>query len=267
MGDETQKAPVNDGPAEVDAASGAELSGEEKTAKKNKLLHLGVIMDGNRRWAVSHKFQSVIEGHRVGTRRFIDLCSWCVDEKIPNVTVFAFSTENWKRSKEEVQGIFELMEYFFQNEIDTCIEKGVKLRILGDRLRLSEKSQKIIETAEKRTAAGNKLNAQIAINYGGRDELLRAIKKLYKEKRDDPAFFENLSEESFGKYLDTDGLTKMDLIIRTGAAGRKRTSGFFPWQSVYAELYFLDILWPDFSKDDLAQAIKWYKDATIKEGA
>jgi undecaprenyl diphosphate synthase len=235
----------------------------------NELRHLGVIMDGNRRWARSHKFQSVIEGHRIGTRRFIDLCEWCMDEKISYVTVFAFSTENWKRSNEEVQGIFNLMEEFFHNEIDTCIEKGVRLRILGDRLGLSEKSQKIIENAELRTKDCGKLNAQIAINYGGHDELLRAVKKLYHEKHGDSAFFEAISEKDFENYLDTNGLPfpNMDLVIRTGADGRKRTSGFFIWQVAYAELYFLDTLWPDFSKDDFVKAVNWYKEVIRNMGA
>jgi undecaprenyl diphosphate synthase len=226
-------------------------------------------MDGNRRWARGHKFQSVIEGHRIGTRRFINLCEWCVDKKIPYVTVFAFSKENWKRSNEEVQGIFNLMEEFFHNEIDTCIEKGVKLRILGDRSGLSEKSQKTIENAELRTRDCGKLNAQIAINYGGHDELLRAVKKIYRDRHDDPAFFETLSEEDFENYLDTGGLPfpNMDLVIRTGADGRKRTSGFFLWQTAYAEFYFLDTLWPDFSKDDLVKAVNWYKEVVRNMGA
>lgn len=240
---------------------------EKKAA--NELRHLGVIMDGNRRWAKSHKFQSVIEGHRIGTRRFIDLCEWCEDEKIPYVTVFAFSKENWKRPKEEVQGIFNLMEEFFHNEIDTCIEKGVRLRILGDRSGLSERSLKVIKGAELRTKNCDKLNAQIAINYGGHDELLRAIKKLYQENHSDSDFFENISEKDFECYLDTNDLLfpNMDLVIRTGADGRKRTSGFFLWQAAYAELYFLDVLWPDFSKDDLIKAVDWYKGVVRNMGA
>lgn len=233
----------------------------------NQLTHVGVIMDGNRRWARSHTLQSVVEGHRAGTRRFIDLCSWCVDEQISYLTVFAFSTENWKRSQEEVQGIFKLMDFFFQTEIDTCIEKGVRLSIAGDRSRLSEHSRRIIRDAELRTGDCKKLRAQIAINYGGRDEILRAIKKLYAEKHDDRRFFETLSEEGFENYLDSQGFPSIDLLIRTGADSRKRTSGFFPWQSVYAELYFLDTLWPDFSKEDLKKAIGWYRGVARNIGA
>ena len=232
--------------------------------KKNELNHLGVIMDGNRRWAKSHKLESVIEGHRAGTRRFIDLCSWCIDENIPCVTVFAFSTENWDRPEIEVKGIFDLMEYFFKTELDTCIKQGVRLRILGDRTRLSENSQKIIADAEERTKDCDKLNMQIAINYGGRDEIFRAIKKLYAKIQAGAVSLENLSEKDFEKCfekcLDTAELInpRIDLVIRTGADGRKRTSGFFPWQTVYAELYFLDVLWPDFSKDDLKKAVDWF---------
>jgi undecaprenyl diphosphate synthase len=242
-------------------------------SEENKLNHLGVIMDGNRRWARSHKFESVMEGHRVGTRRFIDLCSWCIDENIPYVTVFAFSTENWNRPEKEVNGIFELMEYFFTTEIDVCIKQGVRLRILGDRTRLSENSQKIIHDAELRTKDCDKLNMQIAINYGGRNEIFRAIKKLFAKIQTGAVFLENLSEkdfeECFEKCLDTAELLypKIDLVIRTGAGGRKRTSGFFPWQTVYAELCFLDVLWPDFSKDDLKKAVDWYKGVERNIGA
>jgi len=237
--------------------------------KQNKLDHLGVIMDGNRRWAKGHKFESVIEGHRAGTRRFIDLCSWCIDENIPYVTVFAFSTENWNRPTIEVNGIFDLMEYFFKTELDTCIKQGVRLRILGDKTRLSENSQKIICDAEIRTKDCDKLNMQIAINYGGRDEILRAIKKLYAKIQIGAVSLENLSEEDFDECLDTAGLVhpQIDLVIRTGADGRKRTSGFFPWQAVYAELYFLDVLWPDFSKNDLKKAVDWYKGVERNIGA
>jgi len=237
--------------------------------KQNKLDHLGVIMDGNRRWAKGHKLESVIEGHRAGTRRFIDLCSWCIDENIPYVTVFAFSTENWNRPAIEVNGIFDLMEYFFKTELDTCIKQGVRLRILGDKTRLSENSQKIICDAEIRTKDCDKLNMQIAINYGGRDEILRAIKKLYAKIQIGAVSLENLSEEDFDECLDTAGLVhpQIDLVIRTGADGRKRTSGFFPWQAVYAELYFLDVLWPDFSKNDLKKAVDWYKGVERNIGA
>jgi len=241
-------------------------------SEKNELRHVGIIMDGNRRWARSHGWaQQVIEGHRAGSKRFIDLCSWCIDENIPYVTVYAFSTENWKRSQEEVQGIFKLMEYFFETEIDNCIKKGVRLRILGDRTRLSDNSQKIIADAELRTSDCTTLNAQIALNYGGRDEIFRAVKKLYAKIQNGAATLENLSEENFEELfeecLDTAGLPQIDLVIRTGANGRKRTSGFFPWQTVYSELYFLDVLWPDFSRDDLKTAVNWYNEVERNMGA
>jgi undecaprenyl diphosphate synthase len=238
--------------------------------EENKLNHLGVIMDGNRRWARSHKFESVVEGHRSGAKRFVDLCEWCIEEKIPNVTVFAFSTENWNRSDEEVQGIFNLMEEFFKTEIDTCIRQGVRVRILGERTRLSENSRKVIANAEALTKDCGKLNAQIAVNYGGRDEIMRAIKTLYAKIQKGDVLPEKLSpgefEAEFEKCLDTAGLPDIDFVIRTGSTGRKRTSGFFPWQTVYAELYFIDILWPDFSKKDLQDAIAWYKGVQINMG-
>lgn len=232
----------------------------------NDLQHIGIIMDGNRRWAQQHKLRAVVEGHREGTKRFIDLCSWCIEKNIPYVTVYAFSTENWNRSQEEVRGIFDLMEEFFKTEIDTCIEKGVKLRILGSRAKLKDDTTAIIEQAEKRTAACVKLNAQIAINYGGKDEIIRAVKKLYEGGKNNPRFPETLTEGEFEQCLDTVGIPEMDLVIRTGAGGRKRLSGFFPWQSVYAELVFQETLWPDFSKQDLVRAIEFYRTVQRNRG-
>jgi undecaprenyl diphosphate synthase len=223
-------------------------------------------MDGNRRWAKKNMLKTVIDGHRAGTQKFIDLCSWCVDEKIPYVTVFAFSTENWNRAQEEVRGIFDLMEEFFRTEIQTCIEKGVKLTILGDRAKLKRESQETIKNAEYRTKDCSALHAQIAINYSGRDEIIRGIKKLLAQSDGTQSFIGSFTDEAFEKYLDTAGMPDIDLIIRTGASGRKRLSGFFPWQSVYAELIFLDVLWPDFLKDDLINAINWFKDVERLKG-
>jgi undecaprenyl diphosphate synthase len=233
----------------------------------NKLQHLGIIMDGNRRWAKKNMLKTVTEGHKIGARRFIDLCSWCIDENIQYVTVYAFSVENWSRPQEEIDGIFDLIEYFFNNEIENCIKNGVRLRILGDRAKLKQSTQNIVEDAENKTRECAKLNAQIALNYTGRDEIIRSINKLFAKRKEEKSFDKDVTAEEFEKYLDTAGIPDIDLVIRTGADGRKRLSGFFPWQSVYAELNFLDLLWPDFSKKDLVDAIAWYNEIKRLKGA
>jgi undecaprenyl diphosphate synthase len=245
-----------------------------KNKEPNELVHLGVIMDGNRRWAKQHAL-STLMGHHEGTKRFVDLCEWCIDEKIKYLTVYAFSTENKRRSKEEVDGIFNLMAEFFTTEIDRCIKNGVRLRIVGDRTDkelITPERLKVIEGAEAKTADCSTLQAQIAINYGGRSEILRAIEKLLYEHELKESFEsalkepkvddkEKKAEKVFEQCLDTSVLEHpdIDLMIRTGAEGRCRLSGFFPWQTVYSEFRFLDVLWPDFSQQDLHEAAEWYK--------
>jgi len=224
-------------------------------------------MDGNRRWAKRNALKSVVEGHRRGARRFVDLCSWCIGENIPCLTVFAFSTENFNRNTEEVKCIFMLMKEFFENEISACLENGVRIKVIGNRSRMSSEDIKVIEAAERQSKDCDKLSVQIAIGYGGRDEIVRAVKKIVQSEGGKPDFQETFDEDAFGSYLDTGGLADVDLIIRTGAAGRKRLSGFLPWQSVYAELMFLDVLWPDFSKDDLMNAVKWYQSVPRNRGS
>ncbi len=230
----------------------------------NRVRHLGVIMDGNRRWAKQHMFASVMRGHEKGVDTFIDLCEWCENAGIPYLTVYAFSTENWKRSQQEVADLFKLMRRFFVDEIHRCVEKGVRVVVIGNLSPLSAEDRKIIRDAEELTRNCSTLYLQIALSYGGRDELLRAVRAFSEDVAAGRKQPEDISEELFESYLDTAGVPDMDLVIRTG--GDRRLSNFFPWQTTYADLYFTDILWPDFSEEELAKALDYYASVKINKG-
>ena len=252
----------------------------------NRVRHLGVIMDGNRRWARRHMLQSVLRGHEQGIDTFVDLCTWCQEAGIAYLTVYAFSTENWKRSQEEVSGLFALMADFFRNQAQTCVERDTRMIIVGDRSRLAPDALETVRRIEEMTAHCKSLTVQVAINYGGRDEILRAVEAYASDVRagkyDLPGgrpadgaeeagssgapFPETreLTEEIFEQYLDTAGIPDIDLVIRTG--GNRRLSNFFPWQTTYAEIYFTDILWPDFSQKDLQEALDYYHSIQINKG-
>lgn len=231
---------------------------------ENKLNHLGIIMDGNRRWAKKNKKVSTLVGHEEGAKRFGDLLKWCITENISYLTVYAFSTENFNRSKEEVDGLFSLFEKFFKANIAQCVEEGIKILFIGDRTLLSDNSRNIIMETENKTSNGNKLVVQIALAYGGRDEIVRSIKDIVSDVRNGFLDIEDINEDLFSNYLDTCGIPDLDLIIRTG--GNKRLSNFLPWQSTYSEIVFTDTLWPDFSYEELKDIISYYGDIQINKG-
>lgn len=230
----------------------------------NRLNHLGIIMDGNRRWAKQNKKVSTLLGHEEGTKRFGDLLKWCMKENIPYLTVYAFSTENFNRSKEEVDGLFKLFEKFFKAHIDECIEEGIKILFIGDRTLLSDNSKKVIIETEKRSAHCDKLVVQIALAYGGRDEIVRSVRKIVEDVKKSRIDINDINEELFSNYLDTTGIPDVDLIIRTG--GNRRLSNFLPWQSTYSEIIFTNTLWPDFSYEELKESILYYRDIQINKG-
>ena len=229
-----------------------------------KPQHIGVIMDGNRRWAKQHMFTSVMRGHEKGVDTFIDLCEWCENAEIPYLTVYAFSTENWKRAQEEVRDLFSLMRRFFRDEIHRCVEMGVSVHVVGSLDRFSEVDLKVIRDAEEITKDGKKLYLQIALSYGGRDEIVRAARAWAADVAAGKKDASSLTEEEFESYLYTAGVPDIDLVIRTG--GDVRLSNFFPWQTTYADLWFTDVLWPDFSKTALQEALSWYENVKINKG-
>jgi len=231
---------------------------------QNQVRHLGVIMDGNRRWAKQHMFRSAMKGHEKGIDMFIDCCKWCQEAGIPYLTVYAFSTENWNRTQEEVSGLFKLMKKFFTDKVDVCLERDIRMVIIGDRSRLDEEARETIRRTEEATGHCRSLTVQVAISYGGRDEIVRAAEKYAGDVRKGTEEPGKLTEEKFSEYLDTAGVPDIDMVIRTG--GNRRLSNFFPWQTTYSEIWFTDTLWPDFTQEEFQKALDYYAQIQINKG-
>lgn len=223
----------------------------------NMPKHIAIIMDGNRRWAKKKKLP-ISAGHRAGADTLQKIIEYFIDIGIEYLTVYAFSTENWNRSVEEVNDLMNLMrEYLVKLEKDNK-DRNVKIRIIGDINRLDEDIRNKILALENRTMSNTGLVINIALNYGGRNEIIHAIKSLSHDE------LESLSIESFNEKLYTYPSPDPDLIIRT--AGEQRLSNFLLWQSAYAEFWYTDVLWPDFSKKDIDKAILDYSKRNRKFG-
>ena len=215
--------------------------------------HLAIIMDGNGRWATNRGWPRLV-GHRRGAERVREIVRVAPDLGIKWLTLYAFSTENWMRSTEEVLGLMAIFAHYIEREADRLAKAGVRMRFIGDRGRLDPKLQRLMAGIEARTAGCELLNLTVAVNYGGRDEIFRAARKVAQEVALgllDPA---HLTEASFAERLDTGGLPEPDLVIRT--SGETRTSNFLPWQAAYAEYEFTATLWPDFSAEELAAVMR-----------
>lgn len=210
--------------------------------------HIGIILDGNRRWAKTRGL-STFQGHKKGFDILKDVASYGFDLGIKIITVYAFSTENWKRSQDEVDYLMSLFKLLVKKEAKELHKKNIKLKILGDISAFDDELQKGIKNAEKLTKDNSKGLINICLNYGGRLEILRAVKNIINDKI--PS--NKIDEKSFSDYLYTAGIDDPDLIIRT--SGEKRLSGFLTWQSVYSELYFPEVCWPDFDCKELDKAI------------
>jgi undecaprenyl diphosphate synthase len=211
--------------------------------------HVAIIMDGNGRWATQRGWPRLV-GHRRGAERVREIVRACPDLGIKYLTIYAFSTENWKRSTEEVLGLMAIFARYIQREADKLATEGVCLRFIGDRTRLAPTLQRLMAGIEARTAGLSRLHLTVAINYGGRDEIARAMRRLAEdvaEGRLDPA---DITEGALTLRLDTAALPDPDLVIRT--SGETRTSNFLPWQAAYAEYEFTPTLWPDFTAEELA---------------
>lgn len=216
-------------------------------------------MDGNRRWAKEKGLPS-FEGHRIGYEKMKQVGQWCLDRGISYLTIYAFSTENWDRSAKEVEFIMDLLAKGLTAELPLFQERGLKINIIGSRDKLSEKLKKAIDWAEEATRSNGQGTLNIALNYGGRLEIVEAVKKLMQKgvKASD------LTTDLISQNLWTAGQPEPDLIIRT--SGEQRLSGFMTWQSVYSELYFTKKYWPAFTEGDLDEAIEEYKRRTRRFG-
>jgi undecaprenyl diphosphate synthase len=224
-----------------------------ETNRDNLPSHVAIIMDGNRRWSAKHGLGPVA-GHEQAAKKSIrPIVERAIELGIPYLTFWAFSTENWRRDKKELEGLFRVFREALSEETNQLNEKGVKLRYLGDIDKFpSDICQKVKDGIEK-TRDNEKITVSFALNYGGRDEILRAIKKAITAGVKDG----ELTEERFSQFLDTAGMPDPDLIIRTG--GEQRLSGYLPWQSVYSELYFTPVLFPDFTPKELDKALVNYQ--------
>ena len=215
--------------------------------------HIAIIVDGNRRWARKN-FLNIKSGHKAGADNLEKILDEADKLKIKYLTVYAFSTENWKRDEKEVNDLMDLLDDYLDKYLKKFRDKNYKIRFIGNILRLKKGLREKINEIEKLSAKKDGLNFIIALNYGGRDEILRAIKKICERTLKNEIEPNNLNEELVNNFLDTKEISNPDLVIRTG--GEKRLSNFLLWQIAYSELYFCDKLWPDFGKNDLIEAIK-----------
>ncbi len=225
--------------------------------------HVAIILDGNGRWAKERHMPRTY-GHRAGARTLEDICEDAWDLGIKYLTVYAFSTENWKRSVEEVTGIMTILRNYLINSIQRANKNNMRVRVIGERERLDKDIVAAIKNMEEATKNNTGLQFTIAINYGGRDDIVRAVKKVIKKVEDGEMSSYDISEKLISENLDTNELPDPDLMIRT--SGEIRISNFMPWQAAYSEFYFCETLWPDFGKEDLSKAIEYYKSRDRRYG-
>ena len=226
--------------------------------------HIAILMDGNRRWARS-KNLDVKFGHKEGAKTLEKIVRYANSIGIKYITVYAFSTENWKRSKEEVGALMLLLQSYIDNFRKKADTENIKINILGSREELSKSLQKSIEETEEKTKNNTGIVFNIAFNYGGRNEIVNAVKNIAKDIKENKIDIEDINEELISNNLYTKNMPDPDLLIRT--SGEIRTSNFLPWQLVYSEFVFVSKNWPDFSEEDLLEAIEEYQRRNRKFGA
>ncbi len=231
----------------------------EKTLPK----HIAIIMDGNGRWA-KKRFMPRSFGHRAGAQALNKLLKEADKLGIQHLTVYAFSTENWKRSDDEVSALMNLLREYIQDYIDDNEKSNIKIDAIGDLSKLDEDLQDKIHKLEEISSVKKGLNLHIALNYGGRDEIIRAMKNMYNDIKNGNISESEISETTFSGYLDTKNIPDPELVIRT--SGELRLSNFLPWQSAYSEFYFTDKLWPEFDIKELNKAIEQFSNRERRFG-
>ena len=224
---------------------------------EQKIQCVGVIKDGNRRWARAHN-KPTFEGHNEGYKRLQDFVGWARDAGIPHVVAFAFSTENWQRSEDEVGYLMKLFRNVLENETKKMVEERVRVRFVGDRTRFSDDLQKGMEKMENETAKNYDITLHLAMSYGGRAEILAATNAFIAKGQG------SVTEEEFSKALWTGDMPDPDILIRT--SGEHRLSGFLPWQAVYSEIFFIDAFWPEFSEEIFNNILKEYAERERRMG-
>ncbi|GLQ34218.1 isoprenyl transferase [Amylibacter marinus] len=227
-------------------------------------LHVAIIMDGNGRWA-TRKSMDRLKGHARGAERVRDIVEVSAGMGITQLTLFAFSTENWKRSEREVSGLMTLFHRFIRSEKAKLIENGIRVRFIGCRERLDDQLVTLMAGLEQQTSMNTALELNVALNYGGRDEITRAMQGIAAEVSAGRLAAADICEETVAQHLDTADISDPDLVIRT--SGEYRTSNFLPWQSVYAEYAFVEATWPDFTPELLHETIESFKGRNRRFGA
>ena len=238
--------------------------GEEKLKDLNMPKHIAIILDGNGRWAKKNK-RPRNYGHLKGSENVEKICEDAYKLGIEHVTNYAFSTENWTRPKEEVDALMKLLTDYLKRSVKKSKENNMQVRVIGDVSILTPKMQDSIRELEEKTKKNTGLKLQVAINYGGRDEIIRSIKYLATDLNKKNIKIDDIDEQLFNKYLDTADIPDPDLLIRT--SGEQRLSNFLLWQLAYTEFYFTDVYWPDFNKEELIKAIEYYNNRDRRFGA
>lgn len=236
----------------------------ENLNMQNLPTHIAIIMDGNRRWAKSKNMEAKL-GHREGAKTLEKIVRFCNKIGLKYLTVYAFSTENWKRAEDEVKALMLLLQGYLDDYSKRADTENIKIKILGDITVLSKGMQNSINKAMERTKDNTGLVFNIALNYGGRAEIVQAIKNIANDVKKGNVQIKNIDEELVSNYLYTQGQPDPDLLIRT--SGELRTSNFLPWQIVYSEFIFFDKHWPDFNEEDIIESIKIYQKRNRKFGA
>ena len=230
----------------------------------NVAQHVAIIMDGNGRWA-QQRGRPRLVGHHAGAKRIREIVAACPDAGVKYLTIFAFSTENWKRTQSEVSGLMRLFKRYIRRESQALIDDGVRVRFIGDRMNLDDQLVSIMDDLELVTSHNKKVNLTIALNYGGRDEVTRAVKRLAREVEQGKLAAKQVNAKVLAGFLDTHFLPDPDLVIRT--SGEARISNFLLWQSAYAEYEFIDTLWPDFKADEFSQLVSKFGSRERRYGA
>ena len=226
--------------------------------------HVAIIMDGNGRWA-QRRGRPRLVGHHAGAKRVREIVQACPEVRVKYLTVFAFSTENWKRTQVEVSGLMRLFKRYIRRETQALIDEGVRVRFIGDRIKLDDTLVELMDELELLTSENSKMNLTIALNYGGRDEVTRAAQRMAREVEAGKLAAQSVTAEVLASFLDTHFLPDPDLVIRT--SGEARISNFLLWQSAYAEYEFVETLWPDFTAFQFTQLISRFGTRDRRYGA
>lgn len=225
--------------------------------------HVAIILDGNGRWAKKRMMPRQY-GHAKGAQVVEQICEDVWNMGIQYLTVYAFSTENWNRPDSEVKILMDIFSKYMVDKLQKVGQKNMKIRFIGERSRLDKAMIEKIENLEESTKDNTGLNFTVALNYGSRDEMVRAMRKMAAEIKEGKLEPEDITEEKYNTYLDTAELPDPDLLIRT--SGEQRLSNYLLWQLAYTEFYFTDVMWPDFNKEELAKAVEWYANRDRRYG-